>query len=91
MRSANKRSPNDGENDVIMTSSPLGAPLIKVLYLITLADEHMDLRIYILEFSRNNYGAWKTSEGWMVNSQPSEIRVSKWFSNFGHLRINELI
>ena len=44
-------------NDVIMTSSPLGAPFIKVLYLITLADEHMDLRIYILEFSKNIYGA----------------------------------
>ena len=39
-----------------MMLSPLGGTL-KVLYLITLADEHMDLRIYILEFSKNNYGA----------------------------------
>ena len=77
-------------NDVIMTSSPLGAPFIKVLYLITLADEHMDLRIYILEFSKNIYGAWK-SQSLLDNSQLSKIRVSKWFSNFCHLRMDEII
>ena len=69
-------------NDVIMTSSPLGAPFIKVLYLITLADEHMDLRIYILEFSKNIYGAWKSQRVHSTSANSLRLRSLNEFLTF---------
>ena len=78
-------------NDVIMTSSPLGAPFIKVLYLITLADEHMDLRIYILEFSKNIYGAWKSQRTYWITVNSLRLGSLNDFSNFCHIRMDEVI